>query len=107
MVIGCVAVPAEFWALTCTVTTAGLVGVPLIVAVPGPVAAKLRPRGRVPVRVSEGGGYPVAATMKELASPTVKVTAAELEKPGAATTVSVKFWMTAAPTPLSAVIVIA
>jgi hypothetical protein len=49
-------------------------GVPLIVAVPSPLSAKLTPVGTVPVRVIVGVGEPVVVTVKDPAVPTEKGT---------------------------------
>ncbi len=75
-------------------------GVPLRVPVP---AVNVTPLGSAPVSLSVGVGTPAAVTVKVPAVPTVKVVLFALVIAGAWLTVSVKFWVASAPTPLCAV----
>ena len=56
---------------------------PEIVPVPSPLSVKLRPLGREPVFESAAVGEPVVETVKDLATPVVKVAELELVKAGA------------------------
>src|SRR5262245_14328088 len=51
----------------------GAAGVPLMVPVPSPLSLKFSPEGRLSVKLSDGVGFPVVETVKELNSPAVKV----------------------------------
>jgi hypothetical protein len=82
-------------------------GVPASVAVPFPLLTNVTPLGSAPDSVKEGFGVPVELTVKLPAEPTVNVVPAVLVMAGPWPIVSVKLWVTAVPTPLLAVIVIA
>jgi hypothetical protein len=78
--------------------------VPAGVPLRAPVAAvNVTPGGSAPVSLSVGVGLPVAVTVNVPAAPTVKVTLFALVIAPAWFTVSVKFWVASAPTPLCAV----
>ena len=87
-------------------------GVPLIVAVPSPLSLKLAHPGRPlcppPVDSARlGVGFPDVVTVNDPRLPVAKVVAASDVMAGAASTVSVKFWVASADTPpLDAVIAI-
>src|SRR5581483_4274382 len=79
-----------------------------MVAEPSPLSVKLTPGGKSPVTANDGGGEPVAWTVKEPPMPAGMVKLAGVVKTGgwpAARTVSVKVWVLSLPTPLWAVIV--
>ena len=83
--------------------------VPPAVAVPlsTPVAAlSVTPAGKAPVSENVGAGKPVAATVNVPAVPATNVALFALVIAGASLTVSVKFCVASAPTPLWAVKVI-
>ena len=84
--------PAVFFALSVKVCflAVPLAAVPEIVAVPSALSAKVRPLGKVPVRVNAGIGKPEVVTVKVPDVPVVKVAFAALVKAGTESTTSSK-----------------
>lgn len=78
-------------------------GVPAKVAVPLWLSANVTPAGNGLVSVKVGVGVPVVVTENVPAVPTVNVVLLALVIANAASTVSVKVWTAAAPTPFAAV----
>ena len=78
-------------------------GVPVSVSVPFAPLVKVMPLGNAPVSVKVDAGKPAVITVNDPEVPTVNVAVLALVIVGASSTVSVKPWLAAEPTPLPAI----